>query len=364
MDGIRALLRAHAERYPLAKPCDFVKLLFQQEFGGEHLLQDPQKAREYLEEEYRVWISRERKEQEPLWENLGEGVGRLHLKAVDPECFPLECLHRMFIMSAENKTGSKDSFQKKLKILREEAEMGRFTFSLSQLDDFLRPYEASGAGSVRHSPEYREAYAPAYRLIDSRYIPLLPVIREIYRLLQKKKRIFVAVDGHAAAGKSTAGALLSHLFPSNCIHMDDFFLPPSLRTEERLRQPGGNVHYERFQEEVLLPLRRELPFSYAAFDCGTGDYGSRVFLHPRPVEIVEGSYSQHPFFGDAYDLRVFCSVSPEKQKERILMRNGETGWRMFRERWIPLEHTYFSAFSIETASDLQIQTEEKTIFGY
>ena len=34
------LLRTHATQYPLSEPCDAVKLLYQNEFGGDHLI-DP-----------------------------------------------------------------------------------------------------------------------------------------------------------------------------------------------------------------------------------------------------------------------------------------------------------------------------------
>lgn len=49
--------------------------------------------------------------------------------------------------------------------------------------------------------------------------------------------------------------------------MDDFFLPPELRTAERLSQPGGNVHYERFSAEVADGILRGKPFEYSVFDC-------------------------------------------------------------------------------------------------
>ena len=38
--------------------------------------------------------------------------------------------------------------------------------------------------------------------------------------------------------------------------MDDFFLPMELRTAERLEEPGGNVHYERFSAEVDVYKRQ------------------------------------------------------------------------------------------------------------
>lgn len=51
------------------------------------------------------------------------------------------------------------------------------------------------------------------------------------------------------------------------IHMDDFFLPLEMRTPQRLQQPGGNVHYERFLETVLKPLSLQQTVFYQPFDC-------------------------------------------------------------------------------------------------
>ena len=44
--------------------------------------------------------------------------------------------------------------------------------------------------------------------------------------------------------------------------MDDFYLQPHQRTTKRLREPGGNVDYERFETEVLQPLLTGEAFSY------------------------------------------------------------------------------------------------------
>ena len=45
------------------------------------------------------------------------------------------------------------------------------------------------------------------------------------------------------------------------------------------------------------------------------------------------------------------TVSEEEQKKRIISRNGEAGWPMFRDRWIPMERTYFSSFQIRENCD-------------
>lgn len=37
---LHGILTAHAARYPLMRPADAVKLLYQQEFGGGHLVTD------------------------------------------------------------------------------------------------------------------------------------------------------------------------------------------------------------------------------------------------------------------------------------------------------------------------------------
>ena len=78
---------------------------------------------------------------------------------------------------------------------------------------------------------------------------------------------------------------------------------------------------------------------------------------PGPLTLVEGTYSCHPTLWNAYDLRIFLSVSPAVQRERILRRSGEEGYEAFRTRWIPLEEAYFSAFQIAERCDLQIINE-------
>ena len=109
----------------------------------------------------------------------------------------------------------------------------------------------------------------------------------------------IALDGRAAAGKSTLAAALAETLQAAVIHMDDFFLPPALRTPQRLAQPGGNIHYERFAEEVLPALTKDewTPFADRIYDCGVKAlHGERV-IGMSEVRIVEGSYALHPTFG-------------------------------------------------------------------
>lgn len=179
------------------------------------------------------------------------------------------------------------------------------------------------------------------------------ICRRVEQLLQEKQTVLVAIDGSCTSGKSTLAAALARELDCNVFHMDDFFLRSQQRTAERLAETGGNVDYERFREEVLRPLKTGVPFSYHPYDCSTGSLKAPVAVEPRPIAIIEGTYSQHPYFEDPYDLRVFLKVSPEVRQNRILQRPAFLHRRFFEE-WIPMEHRYFRGFSVEEKSDLVI----------
>ena len=181
------------------------------------------------------------------------------------------------------------------------------------------------------------------------------VLRAIRELLERQDRVTVAIDGNCTAGKSTLSKQLERQFVCNVLHLDDFFLRPEQRTPERFQEPGGNVDYERFREEVLLPLKTGESFSYRPFDCSTMDLAAPVNVTPKQLTVVEGTYSHHPFFGEAYDLRIFLSVTPELQQQRVLKRPVFLHSRFF-EAWIPMENRYFTEFHIRERSDLVCET--------
>ncbi len=185
----------------------------------------------------------------------------------------------------------------------------------------------------------------------------LAVKERMTALLAQKERIIVAIDGSCGAGKTTLAEALAGLFDCNVFHMDDFFLRPEQRTPQRFAEVGGNVDYARFQEEVLAPLLRDVPFSYRPFDCGSLLLGDRIAVTPKRVNIIEGTYSLHPYLGDRYDLRIFLSATPELQRKRILRRPAALHSRFFRE-WIPMEQRYFDGFDIPHKCDLLLRSPD------
>lgn len=175
---------------------------------------------------------------------------------------------------------------------------------------------------------------------------------KIKALLKEKSVVTIAIDGRCGSGKSTFAELLSKNFECNVFHMDDFYLPLEKRTKERLDEAGGNIDRERFSNEVLLPALNGEVVSYKAFDCKTQSYKPCVEIQPEKVVIIEGSYSCHSDFFALYDLHIFLTISPEMQKERVVKRNGEDGYKIFKSKWIPAEEKYFNEQDIQNKCEL------------
>jgi uridine kinase len=170
--------------------------------------------------------------------------------------------------------------------------------------------------------------------------------------LQANERVLLAIDGDAAAGKSTLAAELARAYGCEVIHMDDFFLPPNLRTQSRLDEPGGNVDYERFKKEALMPLLAGESFAFRPFDCKIWDFNSEIQISPNRLTVVEGAYSMHPTLAHAYNLKIFVKIDAEEQMRRIRTRNGLEMAEKFENVWIPMEKRYQAAFNIEADCDL------------
>ena len=182
---------------------------------------------------------------------------------------------------------------------------------------------------------------------------LISVQNAIQQLLSEKETIIVAIDGNCTAGKTTLANQLAANYDCNIFHMDDFFLRPEQRTVERFAEIGGNVDYERFNEEILLPLKSGKPFFYRPFDCSIFQLTDPVAVNPKKLNIIEGTYSLHPYFGKVHDLKILLTITTELQRERILQRPAFLHKRFFEE-WIPMENRYFDGFGIPEKCDLVI----------
>ena len=182
-------------------------------------------------------------------------------------------------------------------------------------------------------------------------MPSDTIIKAAENLLRNTKNITIAIDGRCASGKTTLAEKISQAVDCNVIHTDDFFLPHEQKTTERLSQAGGNIDYERLYNEIILPLKEKTSFSYRAYNCSSGKLSEYIYVKPKPITIIEGTYSLHPHFKEYADLKVFMDVSESEQKQRLKIRNIRLYERFINE-WIPMEEHYFNEFAIRKKCDL------------
>lgn len=352
MKELEGILRLHSQRYRCMQPQDVYKLIYQNEFGPGHFIEDEQTSLKRLDREYQS-IPR-RGARNPI-EPIGNGMCRYYLWGVDVA--EIEMLNRIFVLTANRHKGSVESFEEKLSAVIPFLETGGLGFSQKEYVDYIRQQKEQNYPAVSHSEVYREAFQPAYRVIACRFAPYLKLFTELGKRKKENGRLVVGIDGNAAAGKTTLAQCLTELFACECIHMDDFFLPLALRTQARLNEIGGNIHYERFREEVVRGVRSRQAFSYRIFSCRELSYVGRRRISNQGMLVVEGAYAMREDFRDVYDYSIFMKLSPEKQENRIIRRNGKEMWQRFKEEWIPMENRYFQQLPIEEICDVILAEE-------
>ena len=334
-----------------AEPIDCIKLCYQRAFGAAHFCGTPQEALDALQKECSGLCAKEGH----LLTPIGGDAVRISLRAALFWQIPLPFLARFFCLCAAHAPQDAAWFSDALDTLEPLCADGVLPFAPQDMRKACRDYRAKGCPPVSHSETFRAAYDPHYRVLSGKPARLLFLALRIAQKLEQAApgtRVAVALDGFAGAGKTTAAALLSELFDgAPVVAMDDFFLPPNLRKPQRFAQPGGNVHYERFADEVSPHLHSAAPFSYRRFDCSQMDYGDTRNIAAGPLVIVEGSYALHPFMRTSYDVTAFFDIEPAEQQRRILKRNGKAMLARFLSEWIPLEHAYESAFQARRHAD-------------
>lgn len=77
------------------------------------------------------------------------------------------------------------------------------------------------------------------------------------------------------------------------------------------------MDYERFEETVLRPIFQKQTVFYQPFSCRKWNLLEGYPVPYKKLNIIEGSYSMHPYFKNPYQLRVFLNISPKDQMENI-----------------------------------------------
>ncbi|MEG2597655.1 MAG: hypothetical protein RR977_04425, partial [Oscillospiraceae bacterium] len=334
MEQLKERLIQYHKKYPLMEIADMVKLLFQNEFAGGHFIANASQSEKRLWTEWHSLNLSNIPKDLPLYEDIGNHLCRIHLARLSEKSLPL--VHRMFLETANHWKSSMSDFLEKLSLLETLCADGTLPIPAEEAHLYLKEYRAIGCPMLSHSNRYRQQYHPSYRIIEKRFAVFFTALEAIDEQLAKdaSSPFIVAVEGRCASGKTYLSDTISSLFDCSVFHMDDFFLPPDLRTDKRLSSPGENIHHERFLHEVLQPIKNGLPACYRPFSCTFGTFGEDVIISPKRLTIIEGSYSLHPSLRPYYDYKIFVSVDAKTQQERIGMRNGSDALKMFLSRWI------------------------------
>ena len=77
-------------------------------------------------------------------------------------------------------------------------------------------------------------------------------LREIMRRIREQTHPLVTIDGPCASGKTTLADRLAEMLPAAVVHTDDYVVPHTLKTAERLAVPGGNCDADRLDRKSVV----------------------------------------------------------------------------------------------------------------
>lgn len=168
MMELENILLTHKEKYPLAQPADYIKLVFQNEFGPGHLIKDAQISYMRLKSEIEEFLPAKPQQAE----DIGNGFVRFYLKGLNLNQNNMYKLNSSFVKSAEHK-GDNTVFLQKLECFLQLVQRECFGFSVQQAENAVREYLQNGVRPVSHSQIYRENYTPSYRVIKKEFLDIL-----------------------------------------------------------------------------------------------------------------------------------------------------------------------------------------------
>ncbi|HPG92522.1 MAG TPA: hypothetical protein PK675_03845 [Clostridia bacterium] len=353
---IEKILLEHYYQYPLMRTQDFFKLLYQGEFGGAHAC-DISQQNILTQIQNEINHIDEPCETITVAQIISSTQSRVNLVPFCEQNQNLETLAEMFLISAKSSLGSEENLEKKISVFE----------SLVKEKQILLPYLSVKSSAIKyladlkplsHSSTYKLNYNPHYRVVRREFFDIFPIINRINSILHKKT-ICVAIDGNSGSGKSYYANALKKYYGQICnvFHADDFFLPVNMRTDERLSEIGGNIHYERLTK-LLEDISKNNNFTYEKYNCQTNAY-TKEFAIPKQLNIVEGVYSAHPNLAKKYDIIVKFGVNYHTQQKRLLGRSGEEILEKYNKIWLPLEDKYFENYSFQNA--INIVTDDKDL---
>lgn len=171
-------------------------------------------------------------------------------------------------------------------------------------------------------------------------------------------RIFVAVDGPGASGKSTFAQHLAASIQGACIvHIDDFYLPSGLRSE-RVGCTGPLFDLPRLAREVTMPGSEGKAIRYQRYDWASDALAEWTIVPESTPLILEGVFCLAAELREAYTYKVWCRADPDLRLARGLARDGEEARSRWVDLWMPAEAEYESREKPKEDADLILDSSQ------
>jgi hypothetical protein len=172
MKFVNQLIDRHLQRYPRMQLADIYKLLHQAAMGAGHAIDDPTAARRRLEREAAQLAAGPA---DPIVDPISPDgqLARIHLRPYLAAGHALGALADAFVETARTRPPDADKLAKFCACLGDLAQAGELPFSRTQVEAYVGEIVSQGYPAVHHSEVYREAYAPAYRVIALSCLPRL-----------------------------------------------------------------------------------------------------------------------------------------------------------------------------------------------
>ncbi|MBN2011156.1 hypothetical protein JW960_17555 [candidate division KSB1 bacterium] len=162
---LKSLVLFHQDMRPLMTAQDVYKMLYQSVFGIGHILNNPQHARHYLEDEVDALSI------DPADDLLIEPIShtttmvRVNLRPFDLMLGDYDKFFDVMIESALKTTGSIAEFCVLWDSYVELVKSGHLLFNLPELAALHIDVKQAAYPVMHHSPIYRRHYSPAYRVV-------------------------------------------------------------------------------------------------------------------------------------------------------------------------------------------------------
>ena len=167
---IEKFVKWQMESYPESRLLDIYKSCFQDYMGAEHLVSDSERVKTYLDEELETTTLDELMPwyYEPC--GIDSNYYRVSIRAIKEDIITEEMLLDAFVRSANSvERPSVESWRDKWHMIIGTIDKMHLDLPLYDEDKvFIDSILSVGKYAISHSPEYREAYHPHYRIVERR----------------------------------------------------------------------------------------------------------------------------------------------------------------------------------------------------